>query len=538
MVYKTLILLILWLPQSVRQLLLWTYWIQTKEYRFDRFRLLFASISGRENIELKLIFTKILLFCLSLILREKFVTVAFILLLFDWSVLTDLARKSFRKPVFTQRAKRISATAIILSSLPFLIAIVTQSLNIVYLILAELLLLLTPFVGVFLTMPIVKRVKEEEIRVAKARLSEISPTVIGITGSYGKSSTKDFVTQLLSKRFKVVKTVGSENTEFGIARRIKDALLKGTKFFVVEMGAYKIGEIKKLTDIVKPNVAILTGIEEQHLSLFGSLENIKKAKFELIEALPSGGIAIFNFSNSYCRELAERAKGLNRNLKVMGYYVAPTNGDPNTKYADIFAEIISVDTSLIKFRIYMNDESMTLSAQLPGIHFVENLAAAILVGRHFRVSWKEIKEVCRNIELPEKTMNVVKLKSGTILIDDTHNSTPRAFSSALKYLSFFHNKRKVVVTSGIIELGDKSEAIHRELGELMSETIDKIILTNPDFLDALKKGLGDETNKLIFSTNRSFLAQEINEAVRQKNTVLLLEGRLPVSILQNIEDKL
>ena len=131
-------------------------------------------------------------------------------------------------------------------------------------------------------------------------------------------------------------------------------------------------------------------------------------------------------------------------------------------------------------------------------------------------------------------MDVYKLKSGSIIIDDTHNSTPLAFESALKYLSYFKDKKKVVITSGIIELGVTSESVHERIGNIMSENIDKIILTNSDFYESIKSGLGDKSNRLILGNDRS-LDSEIAKIITSEKSVILLEGRLPTIILEVIQ---
>lgn len=538
MVQKSLILIIFWLPQAVRQLFIWIYWIQVKEYRYDRFKLLLSSIGGRQNIEANIIVFKILLFVLAILLKESVITILILFILFDLSVLIDLKNESLRKPVFTQRVQRIFITAVILTSLPLVLGIMNRNLGIVHFIYSEVLLILSPFVGVLWTQPIVQKIKSEDVKLAKKKISEISPTVIGITGSYGKSSTKEFVAQILSQKFDVLKTTGNENTEFGIARKVKDFLEKGTEFFVAEMGAYKIGEIKKLAAIIEPSVGIITGIEEQHLSLFGNLENIKKAKFELIEALPKNGVAIFNLSNEYCRELAEKARGLPTHLRVLGYYVVREKGDIKFKNVDIVSKLMSADSNSIKIQIrYKNDEK-TIKTSLTGLHFIENLTAAILIARLYKVPWEDIKKACENIKLPERTMSVTKIESGAVLIDDTHNATPRAFESALDYLTLFKGRRKVVVTSGIIELGKASQEIHEKLGKKMSNLVDKVFLTNPDYLPGLKKGLGDNSDKLIFSKDREELVLKIKKELDHKNGVILLEGRIPQVILEDTKVKI
>lgn len=538
MVQKSLILLLLWLPQALRQLLIWIYWIQIKEYRFDRFKLILSSFSGRKNLELELIIVKVVVFFLMFLLNERFITLIFILTLFDINIFIELLKRSLRRPVFTQRAVRIFIPVIVFSVIPLLIGAIFGNLNPIHFIISEILLVCSIPVGVISTIPIVNKIRDEEAKKAKGIIEKIKPMIIGITGSYGKSSTKDFIAQMLLRKYKVLKTAGNQNTEFGIARRINNFLDKGTKFFVAEMGAYKIGEIKNITDIARPNLAIITGIEEQHLSLFGSLENIKKAKFEIIEALPKGGIAIFNYSNTFCRDLAEKARTLPNKPRVLGYRTFSERKDRLDIKADIVSRVLSINPSTITIKVKMGKEMHNIKTSLPGQHFVENLTAAILVARYFRIPWKDINKVCAKIELPDDTMKVLNLKSGAIVIDDTHNSTPKAFESALEYLELFKNKKKIIITGGIIELGNKSEEIHEYLGRKMADSIEQIVLTNPDYFESLKKGLGKNSGKTFLIKNSKELSDHFDKFVSDSETVVLLEGRLPSSIIERLNLKL
>ena len=524
-----LIIILLWLPQAVYQILTWTYWWQIKEYRFDRFWVFLKTSYGREKLGLYSICLKFL----ALILGVFYLPIPFFIFAFqDILFLRNVFLRRVRIPVVTERVEKIFVTSFFAMVITIFVLLDPRKV-LGSLLFGEMLLLITPYVGILWTIPIVNKTKRKEIEKAKKVLSLVNPTVVGITGSYGKTTTKEFVAHLLSQKYTTAKTEGSENTEFGIARKTFKNVVKGTKFFVVEMGAYKAGEIKKLAGIVRPTIGIITGIEEQHLSLFGSLENIKKAKFELIESLPKGGVAIFNYSNKYCRELAGWATKLPTKLEVLGYYVK-NKGNKEDINTDIFSEVLSVNREKISFKVALGEEQKKLSANLPGLHFLENLTCAVLVAKFLGVSWKDIEKGCKSIAVPENTMDVYKLKSGSIIIDDTHNSTPLAFESALKYLSYFKDKKKVVITSGIIELGVTSESVHERIGNIMSENIDKIILTNSDFYESIKSGLGDKSNRLILGNDRS-LDSEIAKIITSEKSVILLEGRLPTIILEVIQ---
>lgn len=524
-----LIIFIIWLPQAIYQILVWSYWWQVKEYRLDRFWIFLKTADGRQKLGLNIIILKFIVLVFS------FIYIPISLLLFfyqDLILIKDLFQKRARKPVITKRINKIYITGffgIVLTIFAFYFLGFRRAL-----LLGEFALILTPYVGILWTIPIVKRVKKEEIQKAKAVLSKIKPTVIGITGSYGKTTTKEFVAHLLSQKFITAKTEGSENTEFGIARKTQKNVFNGTKFFVVEMGAYKKGEIRKLADIVNPSIGIITGIEEQHLSLFGSLQDIKDAKYELIESLPKEGIALFNLTNEYCRGLYQKARQANNSWKILGYYAGQKRINFNEK-PDIVLTPEKISSAGCEFELEYENENKRFYAPIKGLHLLQNLAAAILVARQFGLSWKMIKRGIETLVMPEGTMNVYRIKNNVLVIDDSRNSNPSAFSSALDYLSLIEGKKKVVITNGIIELGDSSDYIHFRLGKEMKHSIDKILLTNKDFYESFKKGLGKYIYKLVLIDER-FALKNIEKILTEGNCVVLLEGRLPSLLTQKFKN--
>src|SRR3989344_5969571 len=298
-------LLVLWVLQAFRQILVWTYWLQVKEYRFDRFEALLTCRDGWRNLELRTTALKFITLFVALFIGSYFwVILLFVYLNIRFSL--DIAARAVRKPKFTLRAIEIVLTCLLGIALSvgasFYTGIVATNL-----IVGEILILLCPVLGILWTSPLVERSRRKTIICARSMLAKVHPVVVAVTGSYGKSTTKEFAAHILGTSFVVAKTVGSQNTDFGVARAAAN-LKNGTEIFVAEVGAYKRGEIKRVASFLKPKVAIVTGIEPQHLSLFGSLENILKAKYELVEHLAEDGFAIFNFGNEYCREMAGWAK--------------------------------------------------------------------------------------------------------------------------------------------------------------------------------------------------------------------------------------
>ena len=468
----------------------------------------------------------ILIKFLGLILGSLYIPIPLIIFLFlDVIFLNNLLRKRVRKPAITERIEKIWLTCflgIVVTFIAFYFFFSNA------LILGEVLLIITPYVGIIWTIPIVSKIKQQEIKKAEEVLAQVKPTVIGITGSYGKTTTKEFVAHLLSQKYKIAKTEGSENTEFGIARKTYKNVKKGTQYFVVEMGAYKMGEINKLASIVSPSVGIITGLEPQHLSLFGTFENIKKAKFELIDALPESGLAFFNVSNLHVRKLLEKAKKLDKNLRIFSY-VLSSAGTKGIN-ADMMSKVVGVNENGIMFEVLDGRERRKFVTPLHGVHFIENLTGAILVARIFGVTWREIEKGVSTLDSPDHVMQVYKLKNNKIIIDDSYNSTPTGFKSALKYLFLFKGKKKIVITPGIIELGEIYQEVHTNLGKLMSGIVDQTILLNEDPLKSIKKG-----NKI---TSLSVIknSRKVVELLRNvKDAAILLEGRQPVSVMKYLD---
>src|SRR3990167_2121661 len=431
----TLLTIVLWIPQALYQVLTWIYWWQDKEYRFDRFKVLLLSKDSTRRLWANIILIKIFAILIAIYTKSLW-PITLVIIGSNIIFLLRFFSEGLRRPVFTQRARRILYTSLIFITLTFILFLTSVSgyFQGWILFLGEISLIISAYLGILWTAPIVNRIKNEEVKRAKEKLSEVKPIVLGITGSYGKTTTKEFVAHILSQKYKVAATTGSENTEFGIARKTTEFVKKDTEYFVVEMGAYKRGEISALSRIVSPVAAILTGIEPQHLSLFGSLENIKLAKFELIESLPLGGIAFFNSTNKYARELAGKARSLKTNLEVYEYGF------------DLKARVLTQNVESSRVEFLENGEKVVISVGLPGVHLVENLGVSVLVARKFGLSWEEIKKGIASLSLPDKTMRVREFDSGAVIIDDSYNSTPKGFEAALDYLALYKKKKKAVIT--------------------------------------------------------------------------------------------
>lgn len=344
---------------------------------------------------------------------------------------------------------------------------------------------LSPLIVSFLTLLFslfLLPIKKYIIFLAKKKLENYSNVVVvGITGSYGKSSTKNIISEALSLKYKVAKTAANVNTQIGVAKTILQSVKADTQFFVVEMGAYKAGEIRAICNLTNPKAAVITGINSQHLSLFGSMTNILKAKYELIKALPDSGAVFFNAKNSYCLSLHKKTR-----IKQSFLYGGKTE------------------------------------------EFQEAVDAGVLVGKYFQVPAGKIKRILPKLK---KLLELkrIKNKNGLLIFDDSYSANPNGFIKALKTISFYKRK-KIIITPGIIELGKNSNKIHRLIGKKMSETADKIVVTNRNFYDSLLSAVKKEDKKKFILANNPFLIQMWLREKLNQQWLVLIEGRVPMDV--------
>jgi len=393
------------------------------------------------------------------------------------------------------------------------------------LLLLERLMVLVVMAQVFLTKLLVIITQQRTFAQAKEKLNQTKNLkIIGVTGSYGKTSTKDFIAQLLASKYRVVWTSGTNNTKIGIAQNICQKLKKETEILVVEMGAYKKGEIADICRLVPPHIAIVTGINQQHLSLFGTLGNLIEAKYEIVENLSPEGLAIFNASNQRTLKMAKKAS---LKFKTALYQLGkPGKGTNFTQclWADAYVE----DGKGISFKVHLPKE-LNLKTNLREKHNVENMMAAIVVARHLGLSGDQIKKAVADLKVSSWGLRIVKKSRETIVIDDTFSSNPRGFLSALDFLRQFKDRKKIVITPGIIELGEASNLVHEKIGQAIGSLAEVVILTNDNFLDPIQKGMGEDRKKVMVESKPEKITALVKEG---SPSVVLLEGRLPANILR------
>ncbi len=318
-----------------------------------------------------------------------------------------------------------------------------------------------------LAYPVEELLRRRYVASAAKILAEVNPVVIGITGSYGKTSTKELLAHILAVRYEVYKTPKSFNTLMGICKVIREDLQPHHQYFIVEMGAYKPGEIARISALVKPQHAILTAVGPQHLERFKTIENVAKAKYELIQALPGSGAAVFNADDPICLELSNQTRG-----SVRRY------GMDNPDICDVSARNIVLSSEGTSFELFVKETGQwyPVKTHLLGRHNVSNIMAAFLLARQCGVAVKEAIFAIASALPFDHRLQLVKSENDVLYIDDSYNSNPIGARMALEVLGTYRNGRRILVTPGYAELGSIQAVEHEKLGELAGGICDYVIL--------------------------------------------------------------
>ena len=344
-------------------------------------------------------------------------------------------------------------------------------------------------------------------------------TIIGITGSFGKTSTKHYLTRILSEQFDVLMTPGSFNTPMGVIRTVREQLRPNHKIFVCEMGAKQKGDIKEICDLVHPEIGIITAVGPMHLESFRSIENVQGTKFELADSLPSDGLAVINNDFEYCAN-----RNVN-NVKAIRYTVNDRND------AQYFGRNISYSPQGTSFTVTGPDGyTIELTTRLVGECNISNLIGAVIVAKHLGVPDEKIRYAVSHIEQVEHRLNIKRTPGGINIIDDAFNSNPSGSKMAVDVLEGFSSGKRIIVTPGMIELGDKQFELNREFGTYIAGKADVVIVVGQYNREAILSGLKFPENagkmKIIVVDSFDQAQQELSGIMTSGDTVLY-ENDLP-----------
>ena len=430
-----------------------------------------------------------------------------------------LRKPAKKKLVFTPRVIRMCVTMTIIYGAVCSLSFVFLHESKLYFAVASILpafCVYMPCLANLINKPIEKSVNNHYINDAKRIISELpNTTVIGITGSYGKTSTKFYLERLLSAKYNVLMTPGSFNTTMGVVKVIRGSLNATHEIFLCEMGAKGVGEIKEICDIVHPKHSIITSIGEQHLETFGSVDNIIKTKFEIADAVTDGTVFL-NYDNEFIRD-----HKIDKNHVTYGI---------NGGEWDYTADNIKVTGKGTTFTVHHGGEEKQFSTKLLGEHNVQNILGAIAVSHELGISFDELVYPVKRLEAVPHRMQILDKGNGVTIIDDAFNSNPAGARAALKTLSMFDDALRIVATPGMIELGEREYQLNRELGEFAAGCCDIAILVGARQAPPIKEGLLAKG----FTENHIIVAADLNEAMKAaysiqagRNRVILLENDLP-----------
>ena len=345
--------------------------------------------------------------------------------------------------------------------------------------------------------------------------------VVGITGSFGKTSTKFITSTVLEEAFRVQNTPSSYNTPMGLSKVINNELDESDEIFLAELGAKVPGEIREVAELVQPSIGIITAIGPTHMHLFKTIENIQKTKYELIECLDEKGIAIFNYDNDYVKPLADQTK-----KRTIRY------GMEHIEALDVYAKDISVFERGSRFTLgFRGGREAAVETKLLGRHNISNLLAAASVGYVLGMDPEAVAKGIARVKPVEHRLNIVDSPTGVIVIDDAFNSNPVGARAALDVLGQFEGGKKIIVTPGMVELGDMEDEENYKLGEEIARVADYAILVGEKRTAPIQKGLLAGG----FSKDRMIVRNSLEEAtaslakITARGDVVLFENDLPDS---------
>lgn len=490
---------------------------QQNSYRFSRYRRwLFKSYKPQWAA----IIAALAIACW--ILTDNVTGLAIIFMLYlSWQEL----KVKYKKPlVYTMRVKRLFTTAAIIT----LAAIVLSFIYIPHYMPAVALgLLALPVLMLgadVINRPVEKYIVRRYYREAQQILASMPRLkVIGVTGSFGKTSTKNYLYRILSEKYNVLMTPGNYNTTLGVVRTVREQLKPYHDIFIVEMGAKQPGDIREICDLVHPTIGIVTAVGEMHLETFHTVENILHTKFELLNALPEEGLGVVNLDS---QPIA--ASDAPHDKRIVTYAVHNTA-------ADYRAVDINYTSKLTDFSVATREGVRTgYATQLAGRGNILNLLAAIVVADRLGVEEALQKRAMRRIEQIEHRLSINRASGGVTVIDDAYNSNPAGARMALEVLRDFAvdvGGRRIVVTPGFVELGERQAELNRQFGRDMAKACDIVVVVNLTNREAITQGLTEAGfpaecihQTASFTEASAFLLRTLTQG-----DVILYENDLPDS---------
>lgn len=505
---------------------------QQNSYRLDRYWrwLRGGDISSTWRlVDVACIF---LIFAVLLYLKMAALAVALVAL----AKIAIILRKKYKKPlVFTPRVWRLYSTVALLAVAGVVAVAITtgdrtisgrytgESITLASIFLTSIFSWVIVMLGALIMVPVEDLIKQRYINDAKRILRSMPDLkIIGVTGSFGKTSTKHYLAHILGEEFDTLITPGSFNTPMGVVRTIREQLKPYNQIFVCEMGAKQVGDIKEICDIVHPSIGIVTAVGPMHLETFKTIDRVCQTKFELIDALPADGLAVINNDSDPCA-----ARKVD-NVMALRYGVS------TSKDCDFTASDVHYTASGTTFTVNCpNGIKFEVETRLLGECNVSDLLGAIVIALNLGMDPAKIRLAVAGIQPVEHRLSIKQTPGNVTVIDDAFNSNPAGARMAIDVLAHFREGRRVVVTPGMVELGDSQAELNEQFGRYMAEgdKVDVIFVVGTTNRDALVKGI----KSTDFKEDNLFVVDTFNDAQRKLQPTLrngdtiLYENDLPDS---------
>lgn len=492
-------------------------------------KFVFKNIKSFLDIDLIFVFVALIGYCvifdLEFVSNICMIAISILSVLFAYNLRSKQNSDQNKKPlVVTKRVKRLIFTTSILYLIPTVFLVLSQDIKsswLMLLILSIMILLnsLVVFAANIINYPYERGVYYYYKHKAQSKLKSMNNLkIIGITGSYGKTSSKNILSDILNIKYNALPTPRNLNTYNGLIMTVNNHMDKFTDIFIAEMGAYVKGEIAGLCKLVKPKYGILTTIGTAHLETFGSEKNIQEGKFELIESLPQDGFAVLNGDDP-----KQTSYKLKNKVKVIWTGI-------NNEDVDVRATNIKCSSNGTTFDVIIKGDSnkYTFTTKLLGDHNVYNILAGIACGIQFGIDMEDLIHAVRGVRPVEHRLELKSL-GNFYMIDDAYNSNPVGARNACKVLGMMPGI-KVVVTPGMIELGEKEDEYNKEFGKQIADVADYAVLigerkTKPIYEGLIEKGF-DKDKIVVFNDVRDAYPF-ISGLTGNKDVYALFENDLP-----------
>ncbi|MDQ0300324.1 UDP-N-acetylmuramoyl-tripeptide--D-alanyl-D-alanine ligase [Salibacterium salarium] len=499
-----------------------THMLQLNSYRTERY---WKWIASHKDKVFPVQSVVSLLALLPLLFNSDFFALLFGIAIFGLSAYFMEEEQEKKKLVFTARIKRLLVTTSVLFVLTAVIGLWTgvgEERTFVWFfiltIASTILVYFYTLAANVINWPIEMQINQYYFHDAEKVIKQMpNLEVIGVTGSYGKTSTKHILETVLSSQFNVLMTPESYNTKMGVTKTVRTMLKPYHDIFIAEMGAKQENDIQDICELVHQKYGILTAIGEQHLETFKTLDNIKKTKFELIETLPHEGTAFLNKDDQNIMSYQQRNQ-----CRTMYYGIDAV--DLHYRAADI-----SYSSKGSQFTVYKYDgTSVQIQTKLLGRHNIYNILAAVAIASEKGIPFEKIARAVKQVAPVEHRLELKKPSGNITIVDDSFNSNPVGANMALEVLNEMP-EYKILVTPGMIELGEKEHELNKAFAQHAAKVCDFVILVGRKQTAPLQEGLASEN----YEQDRYYVAEDLQDAldkmhqVATQKSVVLLENDLP-----------